>query len=67
MASMQTFAISIICVIFCAQIADVKTSEIWGDLSTKVILGTTKAKFGIPFITRSFEIIYPDVSLIFSE
>lgn len=33
----------------------------WGDLSTKIILGISRAKTGFPLITRSFEVTYPEV------
>lgn len=36
----------------------------WGDLSAQVILGTTKSKLGIPFLQRSLELSYPEVSLV---
>lgn len=34
----------------------------WGDLSAQVVLGTTRTKFGIPFVERSIELSYPEVS-----
>lgn len=38
--------------------------EIWGDLGrSKVILGSGKTKYAIPFIKRTVEISYPNVSV----
>lgn len=34
----------------------------WGDLSTQVVLGSTKSKIGIPFVQRSLELSYPEAN-----
>lgn len=34
----------------------------WGDLSTQVVLGSTKSKIGVPFVQRSLELSYPEAS-----
>lgn len=38
--------------------------DIWGDLRrTQIVIGSAKTKYAFPFIKRTVEISYPDVSI----
>lgn len=54
----------LICIVSALYFENVDCQHIWGDLTTKIILGSSKAKFGIPFITRTVEVSYPNVNSI---
>lgn len=55
--------VGVVCALHEAAAETTEHINSWGDLSAQVILGTTKSKIGIPFLQRSLELSYPEVSL----
>lgn len=54
--------VALVCALHEATAENIGHVETWGDLSAQVVLGTTKSKFGVPFVQRSLELSYPEVS-----
>lgn len=65
MAKLAEIFLSLVALVICVQsdVVQPKNENVvfWGDLSTKIILGSSRAKTGFPLITRSFEVTYPEV------
>lgn len=75
---MKFLAILILAIVFeqfdkiqCAQSNQnvaVQQFEIWGDLGrSKIIMGSAKTKYAIPYLKRSVEFRYPTVSVFCSH
>lgn len=54
--------IALVCALHEATAENVNNVKTWGVLSAQVVLGSTKSKFGVPFVQRSLELSYPEVS-----
>lgn len=54
--------VGLVCALHGATAETTEHVNSWGDLSAQVIVGSTKSKIGIPFLQRSLELSYPEVS-----
>lgn len=57
--------VGVVCAFHKATAEAIEHVNTWGDLSTQVVLGSSKSKIGVPFVQRSLEFTYPDVSFHF--